>query len=78
MERAMSYLSLYFKSNVRKLSVITGSNVKNNLNADNESFQIDAALTLKTFQFKPHLYNNFNFFVNFIITKKPNMYLLSH
>lgn len=77
MKRVVSDLSLNFKFNDGKQSGNTGNYGDDNLNAGREMFQKDAELTLTIFESKPSVYDNFNFFGNRIITKKPNLYTLS-
>lgn len=73
----MSDLSLYLKMNDGNLSGIKGSYVDDNLNSTDERLQKAAKLTLTTFEFKPHPYDNFNLLGNLIITGNPDMHTLN-
>lgn len=61
MERVVSEASMYFRFDGTTLYGINVNNVYNNINTGTKKLQKAADLSLKTFESKPRVYDNFTF-----------------
>lgn len=76
-KRASSDTLLYFRMKNGSLCGITGRYDHENLNTGDASFQELTDQTLKTFESKTRVYDNFNFFGANMCTIRPNIFSLN-